>query len=131
MKTRSSALLAALLAALPAIPSVAAAQSSDGTDAFHETTAQHDARMAWWRDARFGMFVHWGLYSGLAGNWDGKQFKKSGGMEWIQQYVKADTEAYAAQALPLVPTQTRIRPRMDETREAGRLPLRRVHHQTP
>jgi alpha-L-fucosidase len=101
MKNRSSSILAALLSLLPALPSEVMAQSSDGTDAFHETTAEHDARMAWWRDARFGMFVHWGLYSGLAGNWDGKQLKKGGGMEWIQQYVKADTDAYAAQALPL------------------------------
>ncbi len=37
-----------------------------------ETTAQRDARMEWWREARFGMFVHWGLYSGLAGTWEGK-----------------------------------------------------------
>jgi elongation factor P len=28
--------------------------------------------MKWWREARFGMFVHWGLYSGLAGTWEGK-----------------------------------------------------------
>ena len=36
-----------------------------------ETTAQRDARMAWWRDARFGMFIHWGLYSIPAGTWKG------------------------------------------------------------
>ena len=35
--------------------------------------------MAWWRDARFGMFVHWGLYSGLAGNWDGKSRGRNAG----------------------------------------------------
>ena len=29
-----------------------------------------DARMEWWREARFGMFIHWGLYSLLArGEW--------------------------------------------------------------
>ena len=66
-----------------------------------ETTAQRDARMAWWREARFGMFVHWGLYSGMAGTWDGKPVGTSGGMEWIQQRVKADTDTYAAAALPL------------------------------
>lgn len=65
-----------------------------------ETPAQRDARMAWWREARFGMFVHWGLYSGLAGTWDGKPVGKSGGMEWIQQRVKVDTDTYAAAALP-------------------------------
>ena len=34
--------------------------------AYEEATAKtRDARMAWWREARFGMFVHFGLYSGL------------------------------------------------------------------
>ena len=27
-----------------------------------ETSEQHDARMAWWREAKFGLFIHWGLY---------------------------------------------------------------------
>ena len=65
-----------------------------------ETPAQRDARMAWWREARFGMFVHWGLYSGLAGTWDGKPVGTNGGMEWLQKLVKADTDTYAAAALP-------------------------------
>lgn len=66
-----------------------------------ESTAERDARMHWWREARFGMFVHWGLYSGLAGTWEGKPVGESGGMEWIQQRVKADTGAYAEEAIPL------------------------------
>jgi alpha-L-fucosidase len=66
-----------------------------------ETPAERDARMAWWREARFGMFVHWGLYSGLAGTWEGKPVGLKGGMEWIQQRVKADTDPYAKVALPL------------------------------
>ena len=61
---------------------------------------QRDRRMHWWRDARFGMFVHWGLYSGLAGEWDGKAVGNRGGMEWIQQRVRAKTEDYAQQATP-------------------------------
>ena len=28
-----------------------------------------DPRLDWWRDARFGMFIHWGLYSVPAGTW--------------------------------------------------------------
>ncbi len=66
-----------------------------------ETPAQRDARMKWWREARFGMFVHWGLYSGLAGTWEGKAVGTSGGMEWIENYVKADTDTYAKAAIPL------------------------------
>jgi alpha-L-fucosidase len=66
-----------------------------------ETPAQRDERMEWWREARFGMFVHWGLYSGLAGTWQGKPVGTSGGMEWLQQRVKADTDTYAKAAIPL------------------------------
>jgi len=47
------------------------------------------------------MFVHWGLYSGLAGTWEGKPVATTGGMEWIQQRVKADTKTYAGRAIPL------------------------------
>jgi alpha-L-fucosidase len=66
-----------------------------------EKPAERDARMRWWREARFGMFVHWGLYSGLAGTWEGKAVGTRGGMEWIQNRVKADTETYARAAIPL------------------------------
>ncbi|HEY4787262.1 MAG TPA: alpha-L-fucosidase, partial [Bacteroidales bacterium] len=33
----------------------------------------HDQRISWWREARFGMFVHWGIYSLPAGEWKGKK----------------------------------------------------------
>ncbi|WP_372757194.1 alpha-L-fucosidase [Mariniflexile sp.] len=33
--------------------------------------AQSTDKMAWWKDAKFGMFLHWGLYSQTAGYWDG------------------------------------------------------------
>jgi alpha-L-fucosidase len=65
-----------------------------------ESPAARDARMAWWREARFGMFVHWGLYSGLGGTWKGKSVGNRGGMEWIQHRVGVDTYTYAAEAIP-------------------------------
>ena len=37
-----------------------------------ETPAQRDARMAWWREAKFGLFIHWGVYSVPAGYYHGK-----------------------------------------------------------
>ncbi len=66
-----------------------------------ETAQQRDARMKWWREARFGMFLHWGLYSGLAGTWDDRAVGTRGGMEWIQQRVGVDTWEYAHEAVPL------------------------------
>lgn len=58
-------------------------------------------RMQWWRDARFGIFVHWGLYSGLAGEWDGESLGSSGNMELAQHRAQVDTDTYAEQAIPL------------------------------
>src|SRR6266498_1060027 len=46
-----------------------------------ETEAERDQRMKWWREARFGMFIHWGLYSVPAGVWKGEQSKHIG--EWL------------------------------------------------
>ena len=42
----------------------------------------HDERIAWWREARFGMFIHWGVYAVPAGRWEGKV----GGGEWIMEH---------------------------------------------
>ncbi len=57
-----------------------------------ETKAAHDARMDWWRKARFGMFIHWGLYSSLAGYYQGKQV--SGYGEWIMFWAKIPLKDY-------------------------------------
>lgn len=95
INTRSRTILLTLATALVTL--AAPVRAADAV----ETPAQHDARMSWWRAARFGMFVHWGLYSGLAGTWQGKTVGTSGGMEWLEEYVKADTATYAQAAIPL------------------------------
>ena len=56
-----------------------------------ETKAEHDARMRWWREARYGLFIHWSLSSVYAGEWKGKP---SGG-DWIMERVKAPVAEYA------------------------------------
>jgi hypothetical protein len=35
----------------------------------------HDQRIAWWREAHFGCFIHWGVHSTFGGEWNGKPFK--------------------------------------------------------
>ena len=47
-------------------------------------------RMAWWRDARFGMFVHFGLYSMLGGEWGGRTDYG----EWIRHNAKIPIDEY-------------------------------------
>lgn len=59
-----------------------------------ETPEQHDQRMEWWRDARFGMFIHWGVYAMLAGEYKGADQKGVG--EWIMCNAKIPVEEYQA-----------------------------------
>lgn len=47
-----------------------------------ETPAQKSHRMQWWTDARFGMFIHWGLYSLPARH------------EWVRNYEKITNDQY-------------------------------------
>ena len=51
-----------------------------------------DERLEWWHAARFGMFIHWGLYSMLAGEWKGKKVRGIG--EWIMHNLKIPIEEY-------------------------------------
>jgi alpha-L-fucosidase len=67
-----------------------------------ETPVQHDARMAWWREARFGMFIHWGLYSIPAGTWEGKRYEFIG--EWIMNSASIPVADYKALAPKFDPT---------------------------
>jgi alpha-L-fucosidase len=61
-----------------------------------------DTRMAWWRDARFGMFIHWGLYAVPAGEYNGKRSKEIG--EWIMSWAnipRAQYEQFAPRFNPV------------------------------
>lgn len=52
----------------------------------------HEERIQWWRDAKFGMFVHWGIYSLPAGEWKGK--KVSGYAEHLMRKEKIFRKDY-------------------------------------
>jgi alpha-L-fucosidase len=68
-----------------------------------ESKEARDKRMQWWREARFGMFIHWGPYSVLGGVYNGNQQRK-GGAEWIMNRCKipvAEYQKYAATFNPV------------------------------
>jgi len=63
----------------------------------------HENRMKWWRDARFGMFIHWGVYSVPAGTYKGQKINRIG--EWIMNRGKipvADYQAFAKEFNPIL-----------------------------
>src|SRR5688572_6861086 len=65
-------------------------------------TKTTDERMAWWREARFGMFIHWGVYAVPAGTYNGQRINRIG--EWIMNRGKIPVDVYkqfAAQFNPV------------------------------
>jgi alpha-L-fucosidase len=49
-------------------------------------------RLQWWEEARFGLFIHWGLYAVPAGRWKGKTMKGIG--EWIMHWFQIPVKEY-------------------------------------
>ena len=54
--------------------------------------AIREKRLRWFREARFGMFIHWGLYAVPEGEWKGKLIPGLG--EWIMNRAKIPVAEY-------------------------------------
>ncbi len=89
-----------LLASCIACAAAPAAEPPDQAAELARWSETRDQRMAWWREARFGMFIHWGLYSGAGGVWDGKVYPQHYA-EWIQHWAAVPCADYARAMKPL------------------------------
>ena len=87
-------LFAVLLLALLTLTAQAGSPESraPAREALMPAAAERDARLGWWREARFGMFVHWGVYSSLSGTWNGRAYGGYG--EHIQRMAKIPIPVY-------------------------------------
>ncbi|MFO0855843.1 MAG: alpha-L-fucosidase [Phycisphaerales bacterium] len=83
---------------------------------FVSSSASAD-KMSWWREARFGMFIHWGVYSEAAGDWEGKPVDGVG--EWIMYHGKIPPDKYAALAPRFNPTKFDARAWVKVAKAAG------------
>ena len=92
-------LTATLLTASPRAQQPAPSRNDAEAQQIAAWAATRDARMAWWREARFGMFVHFGLYSPAGGFWDGKRYEQHYA-EWIQHWAAVPCAEYARQMKP-------------------------------
>jgi alpha-L-fucosidase len=90
--TRSSHISPRILALALLLGQPVAASSIIAQSAAPETTARRDARMAWWRAARFGMFIHWGAYAVPAGMYHGERIPGIG--EWIMSRAQIPIPEY-------------------------------------
>ncbi|WP_316816100.1 alpha-L-fucosidase [Pedobacter nyackensis] len=57
-----------------------------------ETEEQYQQRMKWWKDEKYGMFIHWGLYAVLSGYYNGVRTPSI--PEWIQNTLHIPLEEY-------------------------------------
>ena len=86
-----------------------------------KTSAQkqitQDERMGWWRDAHFGMFIHWGLYAIPAGVWKGKEYPQIG--EWIMKNAKIPVAEYSELAKQFDPVKFDAKAFVATAKDAG------------
>jgi len=86
-------------------------------------------RTQWFRDAKFGLFMHWGLYSQIGNEWKGKSYYGSG--EWIMNRAKIPVSEYDQVAKEFNPTNFDAHAWAQFTREAGAryLVITAKHHE--
>ena len=81
------------LSALQSQPSLDAratpSRRAQHTD-WRQASSDRDRRMQWWREARFGMFIHWGIYSVPGGEWNARRDYG----EWIMESAKIPASRY-------------------------------------
>jgi len=82
-----------------------------------ETKEQHNQRMAWWHEAKFGMFIHWGLYAIPAGMWKGKKVPGIG--EWIMYRARIPVKEYEPLAREFNPVKFNAKEWVKVAKDAG------------
>ncbi|MGJ8633003.1 MAG: alpha-L-fucosidase [Luteolibacter sp.] len=71
---------------------VLAGQAHSAEELIAETDEAFHERMEWFTDSQFGLFIHYGVYSTLGGEWNGESI--NGYAEWIQRWGKITPEEY-------------------------------------
>jgi alpha-L-fucosidase len=89
--------------------------NSIAADFTQESPNDRAKRMAWFDEARFGMFIHWGVYAVPAGEWQGN--KNYG--EWFMEETKMPVSQYEKFAQQFNPTKFNAREWVRMAKDAG------------
>ena len=115
MLKKSKVLLTAFIAAITGVVLVSCKEEKEApkqekveevaqVNYLEESKEDFDKRMEWWRDAEFGMFIHWGPYSVAGGEYKGKTVAGWVGAEWIMNDGEIPIKEYEKFSKAFVPT---------------------------
>ena len=124
MRCRSRHAVVLLVAVLAAGPSRSVPDARGAPAATQATQAvapldskQQEKRVGWYRDAHFGMFIHWGLYAVPAGKWKGQEIGGIG--EWIMNRARIPVKEYEQLARQFDPVKFNAEEWVQVARDAG------------
>jgi alpha-L-fucosidase len=97
-------------------------------DTMQREGAKADNRLAWWREAKFGLFIHWGLYAIPAGRWKGKFVEGIG--EWIQHKARIPIKEYSELTKQFNPVKFNAREWVSMAKDSGQkyIAITAKHH---
>ncbi|MBS3771878.1 MAG: alpha-L-fucosidase [Bacteroidales bacterium] len=84
-----------------------------------ETEITKEERLEWFKEAKFGMFIHWGVYSKLAGEWKDQQVPVGENAEWIMHHFQIPVEKYRDVAATFNPTKFNAEEWVDLAKNTG------------
>src|SRR5437660_5699398 len=110
---------AVVASGLPAVAQSTGSQSAPVPQESAEQRGDRERRMKWWHEARFGMFIHWGLYSVL------------GRHEWVMEMEGIPAAEYAQIAKQFKPKPAAAREWARLARRAGQkyMVMTTKHHE--
>ncbi|WP_316821519.1 alpha-L-fucosidase [Pedobacter gandavensis] len=82
-----------------------------------DASTKENPNTRWFQEAKFGLFIHWGLYSKLAGVWEEKDYYGSG--EWLMHQAKIPAKDYEKVATSFNPTKFNAEEWTDLAKDAG------------
>lgn len=80
---------------------------------------ESESDMEWFREAKFGLFIHWGPYSMLEGEWNGKQVDVGKNAEWVMKFLKIPVKDYREIAKGMNPVKFDAREWVRLAKETG------------